>query len=131
VHRDLPVHPGQPAAARRKYVVNVSAMEGQFGRGYRGPGHPHTNAAKAALNMLSRTSVQEMLTDGNLITSVDTGWTTGEPPHTTRARLADEGFHAPLDPVDGAARDYDPIVRGEVGEDVYGCFLQDYAPAAW
>ena len=50
------------AAARRKYVVNVSAMEGQFGRGYKGPGHPHTNMAKAALNMLTRTSAQEMLT---------------------------------------------------------------------
>ena len=44
------------ATARRKYVVNVSAMEGQFARGYKGPGHPHTNMAKAALNMLTRTS---------------------------------------------------------------------------
>ena len=47
--------------ARRKYVVNVSAMEGQFSRGYKGPGHPHTNMAKAALNMLTRTSAEEML----------------------------------------------------------------------
>ncbi len=117
--------------ARRKYVVNVSAMEGQFGRGYKGPGHPHTNMAKAALNMLTRTSAQEMLTDGILMTSVDTGWITDERPHTTRARLAEEGFHAPLDLVDGAARVYDPIVRGEAGEDVHGCFLKDYAPAAW
>ena len=29
-------------AARRTYIVNVSAMEGSFGRGYKGPGHPHT-----------------------------------------------------------------------------------------
>ena len=36
-------------------------MEGQFSRGYKGPGHPHTNMAKAALNMLTRTSAQEML----------------------------------------------------------------------
>ena len=119
------------APARRKYVVNVSAMEGQFGRGYKGPGHPHTNMAKAALNMLTRTSAQEMLTDGILMTSVDTGWITDERPHTTRARLAEEGFHAPLDLVDGAARVYDPIVRGEAGEDVHGCFLKDYSPAAW
>ncbi len=120
------------AAARRKYVVNVSAMEGQFSRGYKGPGHPHTNMAKAALNMLTRTSAQEMLeTDGILMTAVDTGWITDERPHPDKVRLAAEGFHAPLDLVDGAARVYDPIIRGERGEDLFGCFLKDYAPAAW
>ncbi|MHB1173445.1 MAG: SDR family NAD(P)-dependent oxidoreductase [Lacisediminihabitans sp.] len=118
--------------ARRKYIVNVSAMEGQFGRGYKGPGHPHTNMAKAALNMLTRTSSRELLeTDGILMTSVDTGWITDERPHPTKVRLAEEGFHAPLDLVDGAARVYDPIVRGEDGEDLYGVFLKDYTPAAW
>ncbi|WP_435858749.1 SDR family NAD(P)-dependent oxidoreductase [Streptomyces varsoviensis] len=120
------------AAARRKYVVNVSAMEGQFSRGYKGAGHPHTNMAKAALNMLTRTSAQEMLeTDGILMTAVDTGWITDERPHPDKVRLAADGFHAPLDLVDGAARVYDPIVRGEQGEDLYGCFLKDYAPSAW
>ena len=101
---------------RRTYVVNVSAMEGQFSRRYKGAGHPHTNMAKAALNMLTRTSAQEMLeTDGILMTAVDTGWITDERPHPTKARLHDEGFHAPLDLVDGAARVYDPIVQGERG----------------
>ncbi|HST55059.1 MAG TPA: SDR family NAD(P)-dependent oxidoreductase [Solirubrobacteraceae bacterium] len=119
------------AAARRKYVVNVSAMEGQFSRGYKGPGHPHTNMAKAALNMLTRTSAGELLSDGILMTSVDTGWITDERPHPQKMRLADEGFHAPLDLVDGAARVYDPIVRGEAGEDIHGCFLKDYKPSAW
>jgi NAD(P)-dependent dehydrogenase (short-subunit alcohol dehydrogenase family) len=116
---------------RRTYVVNVSAMEGQFSRGYKGPGHPHTNMAKAALNMLTRTSAEEMLTDGILMTAVDTGWITDERPHPTKMRLAEEGFHAPLDLVDGAARVYDPIVRGEAGEDLYGCFLKDYRPSPW
>jgi NAD(P)-dependent dehydrogenase (short-subunit alcohol dehydrogenase family) len=115
----------------RRYVVNVSAMEGVFRRGYKGAGHPHTNMAKAALNMLTRTSAADMFADGILMTSVDTGWITDERPHPTKMRLADEGFHAPLDLVDGAARVYDPIVRGEQGEDVYGCFLKDYAPIAW
>jgi NAD(P)-dependent dehydrogenase (short-subunit alcohol dehydrogenase family) len=119
------------STARRTYVVNVSAMEGQFSRGYKGPGHPHTNMAKAALNMLTRTSASELLTDGILMTSVDTGWITDERPHPTKMRLADEGFHAPLDLVDGAARVYDPIVRGEAGEDLHGVFLKDYEPAAW
>lgn len=120
------------SAARRKYVVNVSAMEGQFSRRYKGAGHPHTNMAKAALNMLTRTSAAEMLeTDGILMTAVDTGWITDERPHPTKLRLAEEGFHAPLDLVDGAARVYDPIVRGEAGEDLFGCFLKDYAPSNW
>ncbi|MET8009324.1 SDR family NAD(P)-dependent oxidoreductase [Streptomyces sp. NPDC005271] len=118
--------------ARRKYVVNVSAMEGKFGRGYKGAGHPHTNMAKAALNMLTRTSAREMFeTDAVLMTSVDTGWITDERPHPEKMRLAAEGFHAPLDLVDGAARVYDPIVRGEQGEDLFGCFLKDYAPTTW
>ncbi|MDT4944432.1 MAG: hypothetical protein QOH14_1165 [Pseudonocardiales bacterium] len=117
--------------ARRKYIVNVSAMEGVFSRGYKGPGHPHTNMAKAALNMLTRTSAAELRTDGILMTAVDTGWITDERPHYTKMRLAEEGFHAPLDLVDGAARVYDPIVRGEAGVDLYGCFLKDYARADW
>ncbi|NLU84971.1 SDR family NAD(P)-dependent oxidoreductase [Rhodococcus sp. HNM0569] len=119
------------AAARRKYVVNVSAMEGQFARYYKGAGHPHTNMAKAALNMLTHTSAREMLEDGILMTAVDTGWITDERPHETKMRLADEGFHAPLDLVDGAARVYDPIVMGERGVDLYGCFLKDYEPSPW
>ena len=120
------------AGARRAYVVNVSAMEGQFSRRYKGPGHPHTNMAKAALNMLTRTSAKEMFeTDWILMSAVDTGWITDERPHREKLRIAAEGWHAPLDLVDGAARVYDPIVRGEAGEDIYGCFLKDYAPHPW
>ncbi|WP_199721542.1 SDR family oxidoreductase [Cellulomonas rhizosphaerae] len=116
---------------RHSYVVNVSAMEGVFSRGYKGPGHPHTNMSKAALNMLTRTSATELAEDGILMTSVDTGWITDERPHTTKVRLAEEGFHAPLDLVDGAARVYDPIVRGEAGEPLFGCFLKDYVRSGW
>ncbi|BBG01451.1 MULTISPECIES: SDR family oxidoreductase [Pseudonocardia] len=120
------------AGPHRKYVVNVSAMEGVFGRGYKGPGHPHTNMAKAALNMLTRTSAEEMFTtDRILMTSVDTGWITDERPHPMRMRLAEEGFHAPLDLSDGAARVYHPIVAGERGEEFYGVFLKDYGVSRW
>ncbi|MEO5743713.1 MAG: SDR family NAD(P)-dependent oxidoreductase [Terracoccus sp.] len=120
------------AGARRAYVVNVSAMEGQFSRRYKGPGHPHTNMAKAALNMLTRTSAGEMFeTDRILMTAVDTGWITDERPHQEKLRIAAEGWHAPLDLVDGAARVYDPIVRGEAGVDLYGCFVKDYEPSPW
>ena len=111
--------------ARRAYVVNVSAMEGQFSRRYKGPGHPHTNMAKAALNMLTRTSAEEMFeTDRILMTAVDTGWITDERPHQQKLDIAAEGWHAPLDLVDGAARVYDPIVQGEAGVDLFGHFLR-------
>ena len=116
----------------RAYVVNVSAMEGQFSRRYKGAGHPHTNMAKAALNMLTRTSAGEMFqTDRILMTAVDTGWITDERPHHEKLRIAEEGWHAPLDLVDGAARVYDPIVRGERGEDLHGVFLKDFEPHPW
>jgi len=120
------------AGARRAYVVNVSAMEGQFSRRYKGAGHPHTNMAKAALNMMTRTSAGEMFeTDQILMTAVDTGWITDERPHAEKLRIAAEGWHAPLDLVDGAARVYDPVVQGEAGTDLYGVFLKDYAPHPW
>jgi NAD(P)-dependent dehydrogenase (short-subunit alcohol dehydrogenase family) len=129
------LRPAMAAAARtsgRAHVVNVSAMEGQFSRTYKGPGHPHTNMAKAALNMLTRTSAGEMFeTDRILMNAVDTGWITDERPHQEKLRIAAEGWHAPLDLVDGAARVYDPIVRGEAGEDLHGHFLKDYEPSPW
>jgi NAD(P)-dependent dehydrogenase (short-subunit alcohol dehydrogenase family) len=120
------------ATSGRAYVVNVSAMEGQFSRRYKGPGHPHTNMAKAALNMMTRTSSGEMFeTDSILMTAVDTGWITDERPHHEKLRIAAEGWHAPLDLVDGAARVYDPIVLGESGTDLFGCFVKDYQPSPW
>jgi NAD(P)-dependent dehydrogenase (short-subunit alcohol dehydrogenase family) len=88
--------------------------------------------AKAALNMLTRTSAKEMFdTDRILMTSVDTGWITDERPHPTKIRLAKEGFHAPLDLIDGASRVYDPIVQGEAGIDLFGVFLKDYQRSNW
>jgi NAD(P)-dependent dehydrogenase (short-subunit alcohol dehydrogenase family) len=120
------------APSGRSHVVNVSAMEGQFSRRYKGPGHPHTNMAKAALNMMTRTSAGEMFeTDRVLMNAVDTGWITDERPHHEKLRIAAEGWHAPLDLVDGAARVYDPVVRGEAGEDLYGHFLKDFEPSPW
>jgi NAD(P)-dependent dehydrogenase (short-subunit alcohol dehydrogenase family) len=120
------------APSGRAHVVNVSAMEGQFSRRYKGPGHPHTNMAKAALNMMTRTSAGEMFeTDNILMNAVDTGWITDERPHHEKLRIAAEGWHAPLDLVDGAARVYDPVVRGEAGDDLHGHFLKDYEPSPW
>ena len=47
-----------------KHIVNVSAMEGQFYRRYKTDKHPHTNMAKAALNMMTRTSAADYYAGG-------------------------------------------------------------------
>jgi NAD(P)-dependent dehydrogenase (short-subunit alcohol dehydrogenase family) len=116
-----------------KHIVNVSAMEGQFYRRYKTDKHPHTNMAKAALNMMTRTSAVDYAKDGIFMNSVDTGWVTDEDPHHIAQRKTEEnGFHPPLDIVDGAARIVDPIFDGiNSGKHVWGQFLKDYRPTAW
>ncbi len=116
-----------------KHIVNVSAMEGQFYRTFKSDRHPHTNMAKAALNMMTRTSAADYVADGIHMNSVDTGWVTDEDPmlHARRKREVHR-FHPPLDIVDGAARVVDPILSGiNTGEHVWGQFLKDYRPADW
>ena len=115
----------------RRYVVNVTAVEGRFAVRNKMAGHPHTNMAKAALNMLTRTSAAELADQGVHMCAVDTGWITDENPAPKKARMAQAGFRTPLDIVDGAARVYDPIVRGEAGEPLSGVFLKDYQEAEW
>ncbi len=118
---------------RDKHVVNVSAMEGQFYRDHKTDKHPHTNMAKAALNMLTRTSAADYVKDGIHMNSVDTGWITDEDPLDIAARKQEEhGFHPPLDVVDGAARIVDPIFDGfATGRHAWGLFLKDYRSIPW
>eukprot|EP01050_Picozoa_sp_SAG11_P005140 SAG11_NODE_350_length_10389_cov_6.616618_5_plen_150_part_00 len=118
-----------------RFVVNVSAMEGKFYR-TKTASHPHTNMAKAALNMLTRTSAADYQASGIYMNSVDTGWINDENPLQKASRLAAEGFQTPLDEVDAAARILDPVVVGlarEPGERrLYaGLFLKDYALTEW
>ncbi|MEU1282568.1 SDR family oxidoreductase [Streptomyces sp. NPDC005805] len=115
----------------RRYIVNVTAVEGRFAVRNKTGGHPHTNMAKAALNMLTRTSAADLAEQGVHMCAVDTGWITDENPAPKKSRIADRGFRTPLDVVDGAARIYDPIVRGEAGHPVSGVFLKDYQEVAW
>jgi NAD(P)-dependent dehydrogenase (short-subunit alcohol dehydrogenase family) len=115
-----------------KHIVNVSAMEGQFYRTTKTDKHPHTNMAKAALNMMTRTSAPDFIKDGIHMNAVDTGWVTDEDPAVHAARKAEAGFSPPLDIIDGAARIVDPIFSGRLtGEHVWGRFLKDYKPAPW
>jgi NAD(P)-dependent dehydrogenase (short-subunit alcohol dehydrogenase family) len=118
---------------RDKHIVNVSAMEGQFYRRFKTTRHPHTNMAKAALNMITRTAATDYHADGIHMNSVDTGWVTDEDPLEIAVRkTVEQRFHPPLDAVDGAARIVDPIVSGfNTGRHVWGQFLKDFAPTDW
>ncbi|ELU16290.1 hypothetical protein CAPTEDRAFT_222699 [Capitella teleta] len=117
----------------RKFIVNVSAMEGQFERVSKTKFHPHTNMAKAALNMMTRTAALGFAEDRIYMTAVDTGWVTDERPFHMARYEKQQGFQLPLDCVDGAARVYDPIVRGlqEKGTPCHAVFLKNYKPFPW
>jgi NAD(P)-dependent dehydrogenase (short-subunit alcohol dehydrogenase family) len=121
------------ADGRDKHIVNVSAMEGIFSRGPKTDKHPHTNMAKAALNMMTLTASRDYVRDGIHMNAVDTGWVTDEDPavHAERKRETLD-FQPPLDIVDGAARVCDPFFSGLLtGQHVFGKFLKDYKPSNW
>lgn len=117
----------------RKFVIQASAMEGNFSRESKTARHPHTNMTKAALNMMVRTSAPDLVRDRIYCNAVDTGWITDENPHPTAQDLRANGFVPPLDCTDGAARLLDPIFSGldQAREPESGCFLKDYRAHPW
>ncbi|MEO7109324.1 MAG: SDR family NAD(P)-dependent oxidoreductase [Polyangiaceae bacterium] len=116
-----------------KHIVNVSAMEGQFNRRTKTDKHPHTNMAKAALNMMTLTSAPDYAASGIFMNAVDTGWVTDEDPILlSNRKQAEHDFQPPLDIVDGAARICDPFFSGIItGQHVWGKFLKDYGICEW
>lgn len=116
-----------------KHIVNVTAMEGKFYRFTKPDRHPHTNMAKAALNMLTHTSASDLAKDGIYMNAVDTGWVTDEDPaQLSQKNQAVHDFQPPLDIVDGAARICDPFFHGILtGQHWCGKFLKDYQPIDW
>ena len=117
----------------QKHIINVSAMEGKFHRFFKEPRHPHTNMAKAALNMLTHTSAGELAKFGIYMNAVDTGWVTDEDPaELAKKKKEVHDFQPPLDIVDGAARVVDPLFDGiNTGKHWCGKFLKDYFPISW
>lgn len=120
-----------------KYIVNVSSVEGIFNH-FKRTSHPHTNMAKAALNMMTRTCGAYYKNYGIYMTSVDTGWVS---PMNEMNRLMDdkakeayekEFCNVPLDELDGAMRVLHPIIEGIKNKKyMYGILLKDYQKSAW
>lgn len=117
----------------KKHIINVSAMEGKFHPVFKEDRHPHTNMAKAALNMLTHTSSGTLAKDGIFMNAVDTGWVTDEDPAALAKLKAErDDFQPPLDIVDGAARVMDPLFDGiNTGKHWCGKFLKDFRPIGW
>lgn len=115
----------------QRFVINVASAEGQFSYPLKTTTHAHTNMAKAALNMLTRTSAEAFALDGIYMNAVDVGWISPETPEPLSQAKAAKGFVPPLDAIDAAARLLHPVQIALAGEPVWGKLLKNYAVAAW
>merc|ERR1719473_45587 len=118
-----------------RYIINVSAMEGKFYR-HKLPMHPHTNMAKAALNMMTRTCAADYAKEGIYMNSADTGWINDEKPlEKAHAHAEKYNWQTPIDEIDAAARVLDCMFTGIKGfpekKPSHGMFFKDYAETEW
>ncbi len=114
-----------------KYIVNVSSKEGQFNsdKPWR---HPHTNMAKASLNMMTRTCASEYAKHKIFMNGVDPGWISFQHPYPQVLAMQQRGVQPPFDAIDAAARICDPIYLGvNEGRYFYGKLFKDYAESQW
>jgi len=92
------------------FIVFVSSQEGSFvapdGSG-KNSTHPHTNVAKAGLNMLAKTIAGDLRKSCIFTSAVDPGWVSWMMPGAGQ-----ETQQAPLSEADGAARVLDPVFCG-------------------
>jgi NAD(P)-dependent dehydrogenase (short-subunit alcohol dehydrogenase family) len=118
-----------------KHVINVSAMEGKFTFSGKTTKHPHTNCAKASLNMMTRTAAAHYLETGIFMNAVETGWITENLPNPEEDRIRHATGYAsriPLDEIDGAARILDPIFTViHHGSVKVGKFWKNYVVVDW
>lgn len=131
-NRLVPLLEKGASASERKFIINVSAMEGKFYR-YKTPNHPHTNMAKAALNMMTRTCAEDLSKKFIYMNSVDTGWINDENPLAkAHAHAATSNFQTPIDEIDAAARILDPVYVGyNERKFLFGKFWKDYHETEW
>ncbi len=120
-----------------KYIVNVTAAEGIFNH-YKRTTHVHTNMAKAALNMFTRTCGKYLKNIGIYMTCVDTGWVSYMDEinklidENEKENFGNEFTNVPLDELDGAMRVLQPIIEGIKNKNyLYGILLKDYAVSVW
>ena len=120
-----------------KYIVNVTSVEGIFNH-YKRSSHVHTNMAKAALNMFTRTCGSYLKDIAIYMTCVDTGWVS---PMNEMNSLLDkdkknsyenEFVNVPLDELDGAMRVLHPIIEGNKNKNyLFGILLKDFVKSPW
>ena len=120
-----------------KYIVNVTAMEGVFNT-FKKTTHPHTNMAKAALNMMTRTCGEYYKKFNIYMTAVDTGWVSSMGEMNNLFKNDDKNnfeeifCNVPLDNLDGAMRVLQPIIEGVKNKNyLYGILLKDYKKYHW
>ena len=110
----------------RKFVINVSSVEGRFNTKQKLARHVHTNMAKASLNMMTHSIASDFVKDEIYVYSCDPGWVSNQFPS---AYKISQEFKPYLSFDDGAVRILYPIILHmhdtEKIKD-YGRFYKDY-----